>query len=301
MLYSAAVRQGDLDWLQFVNTTFDVSMHGHLERDLRHCPPGLFRDSAAGSRAGPPDLLTRPSASAPGRHPREPHETLGRDELSPQLQSDLAPFRQAARGPSPQPRARGDLDHYRHGDRACARARSISTATASSAPPSQLMSSSSATFRFSCLSISSSTAFRRSSTSATTRLTSFVATLSIYARRLSRRGSAGGIAGGPAGADRGGQGDRTDAVATPRPCPPADRAAHQPAGAVQYLRVALQGHVDRVRHRRPRARLRRAVDQHSTPSGSSRSMPSRRRCISSPATGSSSSCASLERRYAIAR
>ena len=40
------------------------------QRDLRHCPPGLFRDSAAGSRAGPSDLLTRPSASAPGRHPR---------------------------------------------------------------------------------------------------------------------------------------------------------------------------------------------------------------------------------------
>jgi polar amino acid transport system substrate-binding protein len=30
MLYSAAMRQGDLDWLEFVNTTFDVSMHGHL-------------------------------------------------------------------------------------------------------------------------------------------------------------------------------------------------------------------------------------------------------------------------------
>ena len=28
-LYSAAVRQGDLDWLQFVNTTFDVAMRGH--------------------------------------------------------------------------------------------------------------------------------------------------------------------------------------------------------------------------------------------------------------------------------
>jgi polar amino acid transport system substrate-binding protein len=30
MLYSAALRQGDLDWLTFVNTTFDVAMHGHL-------------------------------------------------------------------------------------------------------------------------------------------------------------------------------------------------------------------------------------------------------------------------------
>ena len=29
MLYSAAVRQGDLDWLYFVNTTFDVAMFGH--------------------------------------------------------------------------------------------------------------------------------------------------------------------------------------------------------------------------------------------------------------------------------
>jgi polar amino acid transport system substrate-binding protein len=29
MLYSAAMRQGDLDWLHFVNTTFDVAMFGH--------------------------------------------------------------------------------------------------------------------------------------------------------------------------------------------------------------------------------------------------------------------------------
>ena len=30
MLYSAAMRQGDIDWLTFVNTTFNVSMFGHL-------------------------------------------------------------------------------------------------------------------------------------------------------------------------------------------------------------------------------------------------------------------------------
>lgn len=29
MLYSAALRQGDLDWWRFVNTTFDVAMFGH--------------------------------------------------------------------------------------------------------------------------------------------------------------------------------------------------------------------------------------------------------------------------------
>jgi polar amino acid transport system substrate-binding protein len=29
MLYAAAVRQGDLDWLHFVNTTFDVAIFGH--------------------------------------------------------------------------------------------------------------------------------------------------------------------------------------------------------------------------------------------------------------------------------
>jgi polar amino acid transport system substrate-binding protein len=29
MLYSAALRQGDVDWLQFVNTTFNVAMFGH--------------------------------------------------------------------------------------------------------------------------------------------------------------------------------------------------------------------------------------------------------------------------------
>jgi polar amino acid transport system substrate-binding protein len=33
MLYSAAMRQGDPDWLNFVNTTFNVAMHGH-QNDL---------------------------------------------------------------------------------------------------------------------------------------------------------------------------------------------------------------------------------------------------------------------------
>jgi polar amino acid transport system substrate-binding protein len=28
-LYSAAVRQGDPDWLQWINTCFNVAMHGH--------------------------------------------------------------------------------------------------------------------------------------------------------------------------------------------------------------------------------------------------------------------------------
>jgi polar amino acid transport system substrate-binding protein len=28
-LYGAAVRQGDPDWLQWVNTCFDVAMYGH--------------------------------------------------------------------------------------------------------------------------------------------------------------------------------------------------------------------------------------------------------------------------------
>ena len=29
MLYAAAIRQSDLDWLEFVNTTFNVAMFGH--------------------------------------------------------------------------------------------------------------------------------------------------------------------------------------------------------------------------------------------------------------------------------
>jgi polar amino acid transport system substrate-binding protein len=29
MLYAAALRQGDADWLRFVNTTFEVAMYGH--------------------------------------------------------------------------------------------------------------------------------------------------------------------------------------------------------------------------------------------------------------------------------
>ena len=32
MLYSAALRQGDLDWLRFVNTTWDVAMFGHYNQ-----------------------------------------------------------------------------------------------------------------------------------------------------------------------------------------------------------------------------------------------------------------------------
>jgi polar amino acid transport system substrate-binding protein len=30
ILYGAAVRQGDPDWLGFINTAFTVQMHGHL-------------------------------------------------------------------------------------------------------------------------------------------------------------------------------------------------------------------------------------------------------------------------------
>ena len=29
MLYAAAIRQSDLDWLEFVNTSFNVAMFGH--------------------------------------------------------------------------------------------------------------------------------------------------------------------------------------------------------------------------------------------------------------------------------
>ena len=43
MLYGAAVRQGDLDWLQFVNTTFDVAMFGHQNDDLRRGVRRLLR------------------------------------------------------------------------------------------------------------------------------------------------------------------------------------------------------------------------------------------------------------------
>lgn len=32
MLYGAAVKQGDSDWLNFVNTAFDVAMHGHVNQ-----------------------------------------------------------------------------------------------------------------------------------------------------------------------------------------------------------------------------------------------------------------------------
>ena len=49
MLYGAALRQGDLDWLNFVNTTFTIAMFGHQNDALRRRIQGVFRPGAAGA------------------------------------------------------------------------------------------------------------------------------------------------------------------------------------------------------------------------------------------------------------
>ena len=75
MLYGAALRQGDLDWLHFVNTTFNVAMFGHQNDDLRPGLRGLFRPEAAGAAAR---ASRRSDAASGGRPSRARRPTCGR-------------------------------------------------------------------------------------------------------------------------------------------------------------------------------------------------------------------------------
>ena len=54
--FSAAVRQGDPDWLQWVNTRFDVRHVRPRRRDLRRGLPGILRREAAPRVTGFPPM-----------------------------------------------------------------------------------------------------------------------------------------------------------------------------------------------------------------------------------------------------
>ena len=115
MLYGAALRQGDLDWLNFVNTTFNVAMFGHENELYDAAFKEYFGLDAADAhdRASPPSdtrrtggvsALPRVLACRARQH----------DGLPPQLQPDLAQLRQALGRAAPQPRAGRRLDRHRH-------------------------------------------------------------------------------------------------------------------------------------------------------------------------------------------
>ena len=53
------VRQGDLDWLHFVNTTFNVAMFGHQNEIFDKAVARLLRPEAAGADARPAQVLIR--------------------------------------------------------------------------------------------------------------------------------------------------------------------------------------------------------------------------------------------------
>ena len=162
------------------------------------------------------------------------------------------------------------------------------------------MSSSSATCRCCCSSTSSSTACRRVGGFATTPTTSFIATLSLYAGAYLVEVFRAGLEAVPRGLI-----DAGKAIGLT----PLQRLVHvrlptmfrdRAAVLEQHLRLAVQGHLGRLGHRRAGADLRRAVDQHQHLPHRRGLCRGRRRCISSPATRSSSLLRLLERRYAIA-
>ena len=59
MLYSAALRQGDPDWLNFVNTTWNVAMFGHQNAIFDQAIADFFGLEAAGARARAAAVLMR--------------------------------------------------------------------------------------------------------------------------------------------------------------------------------------------------------------------------------------------------
>ena len=65
MLYGAALRQGDLDWLNFVNTTLNVAMFGH-ENDAYDKAFKDYLRPRSRRRASPASLRSeRRQAAAP--------------------------------------------------------------------------------------------------------------------------------------------------------------------------------------------------------------------------------------------
>jgi len=56
MLYGAAMKQGDPDWLAFVNTTFDVAMHGHQNEIFDAAFEDFFGDKPPRRQTGFPPI-----------------------------------------------------------------------------------------------------------------------------------------------------------------------------------------------------------------------------------------------------
>jgi polar amino acid transport system substrate-binding protein len=56
MLYGAAMKQGDPDWLKFVNTTFDVAMHGHQNEIFDAAFEDFFGDKPPRRQTGFPPI-----------------------------------------------------------------------------------------------------------------------------------------------------------------------------------------------------------------------------------------------------
>ena len=64
-IYSAAMRQGDPDWLQFVNTCFNVNMHGHQTDLYDQAFEDFFASAAAAALPAGPPAGAAPPAAAP--------------------------------------------------------------------------------------------------------------------------------------------------------------------------------------------------------------------------------------------
>ncbi|MDH3664812.1 MAG: transporter substrate-binding domain-containing protein [Alphaproteobacteria bacterium] len=56
MLYGAAVRQGDPDWLNFVDTTFNVAMHGHQNAIFDAAFADFFGETISARQTGFPPI-----------------------------------------------------------------------------------------------------------------------------------------------------------------------------------------------------------------------------------------------------
>ena len=272
MLYAAALRQGDLDWLELRQHDLQRRHVRPSERDLR---PGRSRTSSACSRRcatlGLPEVLTRvggapsPSRRRDGRSGRLNYHfnfTLiwrNFDKLAWGLRAvslELAVV----------------CDRHRHRHRPAAVRSPTATGRAGSA---RVVTAYVEFIRNVPLillvylvfyGIPSAGGFSYGPT------TSFIIDAVGLCRRLSGRGVPRRARRGAARAARCRQGHRPDAVPAAasmsgcRPC----SASSLPA-LEQHLRLAVQGHLGRQRHRRAGADLRARSGSTSTPSASSRS------------------------------
>ena len=83
MLYGAAMRQGDLDWLNFVNTAFEIAMFGHENALFDAAFKEYFGDAPPTRKHRLPDALISAIAAARrpgagGDYPCDGHRAAGR-------------------------------------------------------------------------------------------------------------------------------------------------------------------------------------------------------------------------------